>query len=245
MQPIGHYRKRPPMRIPWTMLVPVMILFICLSPAAFVRSKIEQSIEAKAPSLLGPAKSYNVSVTGGLLGIIRGQLEEIDIRGNDVRLSNGVVVDRLDVILKGVRFTRDQTVTDVHRTSFAASLSEHNLEDYLRRSRSDMADADVSLGNGKVSIAAKPRIMLIKTPVRVEGEIQIVQATKLYVILSSLSARGVRVPGIVRGHIQHNLNPVLDTAQMGMGMKLSKVAIRKGAILLTGTADVKRALAAK
>lgn len=233
--------RRTPKAIP----IILMIAIVCLAPGALIRWKIEQTVQGKVAGMLGTARSYSTSVSGGLFEILGGRLKQVDIRGNDVKLSNGVVVDRLDVELSGVHFKPDKTITSVEKTAFAASLSEASLNDYLRSSRSDMSDANVSLVDGSLCLTAKPRILAMRTPVRVEGTMRIVQGTKLYLVLNRLSARGMRVPGFVRGHIQHDLNPVLDTQQMGMGAKLTKVAITDGEITLSGTADVKQALAAK
>lgn len=233
------------MRGPKTVIVPLAILAIFLSPGALIRWKIEQAVVEKAPGLLGPARSYSASVTGGVIDIVRGRVPKIRLRGNEVRLENGIVVDRLDVILSGVRFKFDQTITGVDSAEFSASLSQKNLRDYVRKSRSDMAEAEVELSSGKLVLSAKPRVIGIKTPVLLEGTMQIVDNTKLNVILSKLTARGIRVPGFVRGRIQHDINPVMDTTQMGMQAKLTKVEIKKGEITLSGTADVKQALAAK
>ena len=223
----------------------LIIAVVCLSPGALIRWKIEQTVAGKVVGMLGTARSYSVSVSGGLFEILRGRVKQVDIRGNDVKLSSGVVVDRLDVNLSGVEFKPDQTLTGVESTAFTAFLSEGNMDDYLRASRSDLSDADVSLTDGKLSLTARPRVMAIRTPVRVEGTMRIVQGTKLYLVLNRLSARGIRVPGMIRGHIQHDLNPVLDTQQMAMGAKLTQVAITNGKITLSGTADVRQALAAK
>ena len=233
------------MRKPKAIFILLIIAVICLVPGALIRWTIEHAVAGKVSGMLGTARSYSVSVSGGLFEILRGRISEVDIRGNDVKLSNGVVVDRLDVNLNGVHFKPNQTVTGVDSTAFTALLSEGNMDDYLRASRSDLSDADVSLTDGKLSLTARPRVMAIKTPVRVEGTMRIVEGTKLYLVLNRLSARGIRVPGMIRGHIQHDLNPVLDTQQMGMGAKLTRVAITEGEITLSGTADVKQALAAK
>lgn len=226
-------------------IIPVAVLAVCLSPGALVRWKIEKSVVEKAPSLLGPARSYSADVTGGVLDLVRGRVPQIRLRGNDVQLKNGIVVDRLDVILSGVKFKLDQTITGIDSAEFTASLSQENLRDYLRKSRSDMTDAEVELGDGKLVLSAKPRVIGIKTPVLLEGTMEIVDGTKLNMVLSKLTARGIRVPGFVRGRIQHDINPVMDTTQMGMQAKLTKVAIKKGEITLSGTADVNQILVAK
>ncbi len=226
-------------------VVPLLVLLIILSPAALIRSKIEQSVAAKAPELLGPARSYSVDVTGGFIDFMRGRIKRVYIKGKDVRLENGIVVDSLVVNLSGVHFKRDQTITGIDRTTFTASLSERHLQDYLRKSRSDMSDSEVSLPDGRLVLRAKPRVMAIKTPVKIEGKLQIENGTRLNIILSNASAVGIRVPGFVRGRIQKSVNPVMDTKKMGMQGKLTKVEIKKGHIALSGTADVSKALVAK
>lgn len=216
---------------------------ICLSPGALLRSKIAQSVAAKMPQLIGPADSYSADVSGGLFSILRGRIDKIKVRGNGVKLSNGVKLDRLDINLSGVHFKPDQTVTNVENTDFAGTVTEHDLNDFLAKSRPDVPHAKVVLEADKLSLSASPRILAIRTPVSMEGTLQIGNETKLNLVLKRLRARGIPVPGFVRGRIMHDINPVFDTTQMGVPAKLSTVAISDGAISLTGTADVKKALA--
>ena len=61
-------------------------------------------------------------------------------------------------------------------------------------------------------------------------------------LLQPVPAPAVPVPWFVRRRIQHNINPVLDTKQMGIGGKLTSVEISNGEVKLTGTADVNKSI---
>ncbi len=181
-------------------------------------------------------------MTGGAVGIARGRIEKVNIAGRDVKMTNGVVVDQIDIGLAGVHFKPDQTVTRVEDASFAAHVTEADLNTWLTAFRPDLHGGHVTIEDGKLTLTAKPKVLLLRTPVKVEGTLQVVNGTKLYMVLKRVSTRGVRVPGIVRGRIQHDINPVLDTEQMGIGAKLKSVRVSEGAITVTGTADVNKAL---
>ena len=223
----------------------IVIAAICLAPGALLRYLIGQSVAAKMPEMIGPARSYSVGVSGGLFEIVQGRIDNIDIQGNDVKLANGIVIDRLDVDLKGIRFKPDQTVTDVATTDFSASVTEKNLSDFLATSRPDMRDAKISFDDGKLLLSASTRVLATRTPVTIEGTLRIVNASKLNLILNRCTARGICVPGFMRGRIMHDVNPVLDTQQIGMGAKLKSVNISDGTITITGNANVRQALVKK
>ena len=225
-------------------LIIVIIAAICLAPGAILRAKIAHSVGARAASKLGHARRYSVDVTGGLIGLLQGRIQCVSINGVNVRLSNGMIVDKLDVILDGVHFKPNQTVTSVEHTGFSASLSEANLDEFLRGTQKDMRDANVVLADDKLCLSAKPRVLAMKTPVRVEGTLEIVKGSKLYLVVRRLTARGIRVPGFVRGRIMHDVNPVLDTSLMGVDAHLKSVVIANGSIQLAGSADVTKALTA-
>jgi len=225
------------------MVALIVAAAICFSPGALLRWKIGQSVAAKMPEVIGQAGSYSAHVSGGVLGIVRGRIERVDIRGRDVKMANGVVVDHLNIDLTGVHFRPDQTVTKVEAASFEANVTEDDLNNWIATSRPDLHDGHLTIDDGKLTLTAKPRVMLIRTPVKVEGTLQIVNQTKLNMVLNGLAARGIRVPGFVRGRIQHDINPVLDTEQMGIGAKLKSVQVSRGSITVTGTADVNKALA--
>lgn len=224
-------------------VLPVMIvLALCLSPGAAIRTKIASSVAASAPDMLGPGK-YSVDVTGGLIGLLRGRIEKIDIHGSDVKMSNGMIVDRLNVGLNGVHFKRDQTVTKVESTGFAASVSEDNLTDYLRASRGDMKEAEITLADGRLCYAGRPRVLGLKVKVKAEGTLDLDGNTKVHMSLCKCSGAGIKTPGMVRGWIERRINPVFDATQMGVDAKLKSVEVAKGAIALAGTADVNKKLA--
>ena len=231
------------MRIKRLVVVLAIIAAICFAPGPVLRWKIGQAVAGRMPELMGPARSYFADVTGGLVGILRGRIDKVDIRGSGVKMPNGVQIDRLDVGLKGVHFKPDQTVTEVEGASFAASVTEDDLNDFLATSRPDLHGGHITLQQDKLTLTANPKILFLRTPTKVEGTLSIVDGTKLYIILKRVSTRGIRVPGFVRGRIQHDVNPVLDTEPMGIGAKLRSVEISNGAITVTGTADVSRAIA--
>ena len=224
------------------LIVAILVAVACFAPGAILRWSIGQSVAAKMPELIGPARSYSIGVSGGLFEIIQGKLDKVDIRGSGVNLSNGVAVDRLDVGLQGLRFKPNRTVTDIRSADFSASVTEQNLTDFFASSRPDMPGAKITLDDGKLSLSASPRIFATRTPVSLEGTLRIVDGKKLILVLSRLRARGIRVPGFVRGRIMRDINPVLDTGQLSMGAKLNSVDISNGAIIITGTADVKQVL---
>jgi len=224
-------------------IVVILVAAVCLLPGSILRWKIGQSVAAKMPELIGPAQSYSANVTGGLIGILRGRIERIDITGRKVKMSNGVVVDRLDIGLSGVHFKPDPTVTRVESAGFAALVTQDDLNNWLATSRPDLHDGHITIENGRLIVRAKPKVLLLRTPVKVEGTLRILDGSKLYMVLKNVSTRGIRVPGFVRGRIEHDINPILDAEQMGIGAKLKSVRVTDGAITVAGTADVNKALA--
>ncbi len=227
------------------LLITLIIAGLCLSPGAILRYKIGQSVAAKMPQLIGPADSYTVGVTGGFFGIIRGRIDRLNIHGRGVKMPNGTRVDKLDVVLTGVHFKSDQTVTKVENTSFDASVTEQNLNDFLRESRPDVPNAKVVIDPKKLTMSASPRVLGIRTPVTLEGTLQITEDTKLNMVLDKVRARGIVVPGFVRGRVMHDINPVMDSTKMGMPAKLKSVTLGKGQLTVTGVADISKALGTK
>lgn len=231
------------MRVRKLLIAVIVIAAVIFAPGAILRWKIGQAVAGKMPEILGQARSYSADVTGGVVGIARGRIEKVDIRGRSVRMSNGVAVDHLDIDLSGVHFKPDQTVTRVEGASFEASVTQDDLNDWLATSRPDLHGGHITIEDDKLILTANPRVLLLRTPAKVEGTLQIINGTKLCMVLKKVSTRGIRVPGIVRGRIQRGINPVLDTEQMGIGARLDSVDVSNGAITVKGTADVNKAMA--
>lgn len=221
----------------------IVVAAISGAPGAAMRWKIGQSVKEKAPEMISPARLYSVSVKGGAFDIIKGRIEAINIRGYDVRLANGLTIDRLDVRLKEIRFKPDQTITDVQSADFSAILTESNLIDFMSVSRPDMKDAKVVLDDGILKLSVSPRVLATRTPVTLECSLQIEEDTRLNLVINRLVARGIRVPGFVKEKLTKDLNPVFDTSQMDFDAKLKSVDVSNGAITLKGNADVRQALA--
>lgn len=224
------------------LILVVVLVGIVFLPGMALRWAIAQSVKNKAPEMIGPARNYSVKVKAGLFDIIQGKIPSLVIRGKDVRPSTGVAIDRLDVELKGIRFKPDQTITDVQSTDFIASVSETSLSDFLNTHRPDMKNAKVSMEDGILLLSASPKIMATRTPVTLQCTLKIVDNIRLNLEVNRLIARGVKVPGFVRGKLQHELNPVFDAQQIGLDARLNTVGIANGAITLTGNADVRSAL---
>lgn len=226
------------------LLISAMIIgTACLTPGTALRSMIGKAVANKMPEIIGQADSYTADVNGDIVDIALGKLEKVDIHGKGVKMANGMVVNRLDISLTDVHFKLDQTITKVKSTNFKAQVIEDDLNNWLATARPDLRNAHITLNSDKLTVTAKPKVMLLRTPVKAEGALQIVDQTKLYMALDKFSTRGIKVPGMVRGHIEHDINPVFDTEQLGIGAKLKSVRILNGAITITGTADANKVIA--
>ena len=217
-------------------LLVVVVLAGCGRP---IRGKVERGIADAMPKTIGPAKSYRVSVSGSTLGMIRGNLDTMQIIGEDVQLPNGITLANLTVNSRDIAFDRSKhTLSRVASTDFSATLAECELNRYLVKMYPDAPALGVELASGKLHIRACPMVAGLMATIKADAKLKIKQEHLLILDLLKVTAVGIPTPGFAREYLESKVNPIFDSSDLGYNARLSSVSIKPGSVTLSGSLDL-------
>lgn len=220
-------------------LIIVVIIGICSVACNFIRGKIEQTIAQRLTALVGPADSYKVTTHGPLLNILRGQINAVNINGEMVKLSNGIIADQMDVKLTDVVLDVSHgSIVSVNKLTFSTSLSETTLSRYLNRAYPDIVGIRVSLPNDNIAISAEPKITFINARLETLGKIRIVNGNKLMLDTQKIRFGHFKAPKVAYQYIERKMNPLFDMADLGLNATLTKATIKDRMLVLAGRVDL-------
>lgn len=210
-----------------------------------IRNKVESHIEAALPRLIGPARHYQVEVSGSPFAIMKGKLSALKIDGRDVQISQNIKVSRLQVSAKDMAVDLDRAlVTRVGSTNYSAEITEDALNAYLRTLYSDVPGLRIVLPGPRLRIYAEPRPAGVPVKIVAEAALRIQKQRELVLDLTDIEVYGVSSPGFAREYIESRVNPVFDSRKLGYDATVSNVRILSNRIRLEGAIDLTSALLA-
>lgn len=207
-----------------------------------VKDKVSSGIEASLPDIIGPAKAYNVRTYGPPLKVMKGKIDGVDIIGTDVRLPSGVTVSRLDVKIRDLVVDPDtKQIKSVGSTDYAATLSEAELNRYLKKQYPDVPELNVKLKDKVIGVYAKPGISVLKVGVQADVAMEVRQQRLLALDLKTLKVAGINTPGVAREYIQSKIDTIFDAKDLGFDAHIKSASVSKHGVTLAGDLDLMKA----
>ena len=211
-----------------------------------ITSKIEKGIAQRLPEIIGPAKSYRVEVSGHTTSMIKGEMREIRIYGEDVAITPVLTVDKLFAKLENVDFDkRSQIIKSCSGSTFEATVSEAKLNSYLHTVRPDIEDLRVNLRKDKMLVHLRPKVLGLSFGTDVEGGLSVVEPAKVYYKVDRLALAGLKMPGILADYVEEKMNPIQDLSATNLKVRLSSADLQPGVLELKGSADLGSGLSAR
>lgn len=198
-------------------------------------NKIAEALQRR----LGPAKSYDVNITGSPMRLLKGKMERLDIVGKDVDLEKGIKLASLNVTIHDLVFdTNTQEIKDAGSTVFAATIAQNELTKYLHKNYPDVPDLKISLHDGYIDVSAKPTLAGIGVNVKTEASILVKDHHLLILDLKKASAAGVPAPEFARNYIETKVNPIFDSKDLGFNATVNSLNLAHGSISISGNLDL-------
>lgn len=201
-----------------------------------VSGAIENRIEERLPQQIGPAKSYSVKVAGSTGRMVRGQLKQIDIHGDDVQLAPNLLVDALDIRMKDVvSDSKGTELKSVGEVTFSAVVSENALNKYLSKTRTD--GLKVRCEDAALTVWAVPKVLGLDVNVKLTGQLVPRKSLVDYKV-DKLQVVGLNAPSIAARVVEDHINPVMDLKKMRFAPDIQSVQTMPGIVRISGTCDV-------
>jgi hypothetical protein len=208
-----------------------------------VEAKIASGIEKRLPTIIGPAKSYDVSVEGRTTKMMSGKVSRISIHGSGVQLQPELAVDDLVVEMRGVTFDTDNNqLTGTDETTFQALLSDKVLTSYVAKRQPDLKQLKITMSRGKMTVQTRPGLLGVSAGVSLTGGLELAPGNKVCFVPDRMSVAGLSMPGMVVDFVTKRINPVMDLSLAGFPAQIVDLAVVNGGVRVSGTADLSRGL---
>ncbi len=212
-----------------------IFLVILLLAAAYrytgdrIRHHLEQGITASLPRAIGPAQSYTAQVYGSVPGMLRGNLNALNISGKQVQLANGMRLAQLDVAIKDITLdVKTHKVSDVGDTTYSASLTADQLRDYMIRACGDIPGLEVTLHDGYIGLSAEPEMSGFSIGVKAEATLVALDQKMIKLNVRKVTMAGFPAPSIARDYLTKRLKPILDITSSGLDATIKSATVTPG-----------------
>lgn len=153
---------------------------------------------------------------------------------HDIKMT-GVKMAATDVTLDLDKLVREnEVVTKKRKTgSFAARVSESDLNKALKRKKNTIQDLHVALGNGTLTFTGKYKFG-IGANLKLTGRLECPDHYRVNFIPTKASVNGVPLPaGPLKG-VLSKMNPLLDLRKLPLSPRINKVLVAPGTLSMSG-----------
>lgn len=211
-----------------------------------VKSKVSSGIEESLPEIIGPARAYDVRTYGSATRIMKGKIDGLDIVGSDVRLASGVTVSRLDVKIRDLVVDPDtKEIKSVGSTDYTATLSEAELNRYLKKQYPDVPEFKIKLKDKVIGVSARPGVSVLKVGVEADVGLEVRQQRLLALDLKTLKVAGINTPGMAREYIESRIDTIFDARDIGFDARIKSAAVSKNGLSIGGNLNLMKAVEAQ
>jgi hypothetical protein len=202
----------------------------------------ERRIRDELPDLIGPARRYQVRVEGSAGRAAHGRLQRVIVDGDDVQLSNGLLLDQLHLELKNVEADLDsKSLRHVDSARFTAVIGEAGLDEFLAGEAPEgetIRKTHVALDNNTVTLSAERVVLGVGIPFHVTGPLRIIGPQKIEIDSDRLTVAGLPISGLPLRFLKERFESAIDLSTLPLPVHVEAVQTTKGKLILSGTADV-------
>ena len=193
----------------------------------YLDARAESALREALVRFVGPAASYDVSVTGASADATR--FERVRFVGTRIARERAPVLDRLELELRGVVIDRqEKRLTALAGATAALRIRAGDLADYLSE-RGWFEQAQVVLAPpDRITISGVPRIggalIQVRDGVELQGRL-VAQGAQLRLVVDAVHLGDLQAPPLVRALLERAVNPLLDAGAYPITARIDAVAV--------------------
>jgi hypothetical protein len=215
-------------------VAPTALLGSC---ADYLDARAEGALREALVRVVGPAASYEVSVSGASVDATR--FERVRFVGTRIVRERAPVLDRLELELRGVAIDRqEKRLSALAGATGTLRIRAGDLADYLR-ARGWFEDARVVLSApDRIAISGVPRIGGAAIQVRDGAELQgrlVAQGAQLRLAIDAVRIGDLQAPPLVRALLERAVNPLLDAGAFPVAARIDAVAIDGDSVVIAAS----------
>lgn len=206
-----------------------------LSPQRLAAHKIADAL----PGVIGPARHYEVQVSGDAMALTRGRARSIHVAGRDVQVAPDATLDTVDLVAQDVSFdTKSRRLDHVGHVDFVGTLGQEHLDAYLAASNTHPGLA-VTLGRNDLQVRLPVDAGPIHTHVTVVGQAAPADGGSAVDFIADRAHLSILpVPVFLVNEALKRVNPVIDLSHFKVPLALQSTRVENHALVLRGTADL-------
>ena len=219
------------------------LLLLCMGCGRTINRAAERRIRDALPDILGPARQYKAHVANAPERTVQGRLASVEIDGDGVQLSNGLILDHLHLDLKGVEVdTGQKRVKQIREALFTATIRQADLDEYLAGESpigETLKEVRLTLmANNQVTLTGKRLVLGLGVPFRMTGPLRVVTPQKIELDSTRLVVIGIPISGGPLHFLKQRFESAMDLSTLPIPIQVTQVQTEKGKLILSGTADV-------
>jgi hypothetical protein len=203
----------------------------------YLDARAEGALREALVRVVGPAASYDVSVTGASIDATR--FERVRFVGTRVVRERAPVLDRLELELRGVAIDRqEKRLTALAGATAALRIRAGDLADYLRE-RGWFEDARVALAPpDRITINGVPKIggavLQLRDGVELQGRL-VAQGAQLRLAVDAVRIGDLQAPPLVRALLERAVNPLIDAGAYPVAARIDAVAVDGDSVVIAAS----------
>ena len=202
--------------------------------ASVVDNAVEDAIRAELPRLIGPARTYAVTVSGADVGA--GSIDLAQVTGTRIERPGSPVIDSADVALSGVRFdAASKRITAVAASKVNARLLPADVARFLD-AKPGVDAVEVSFqASGEMEVRLVPTLggyaLPAGTRVQLRGRF-VVAGQFLNLSVSELRVAGLSLGALPTGALEALVNPLVDLSKLPAPSRMDSASVVDGVLVL-------------
>lgn len=201
--------------------------------------RIEHSIEARLPEVVGPAEAYDVRISRSIARTLRGTVGWLEIDGRNVRPNGMVNLDRVEVRLEGVRVDHQRgRVQEIEEARVRVRVSAASIDAYLQSRNSELAEVRVEFLPNRLRLTIPASLAETDGPLVIEGRPVLAgpdtvnwEASRIATLRDAVPEEGLR-------KLEEILNPIVDLSRMRFPVELMQVSVTPEGLTVAGRASL-------
>lgn len=185
---------------------------------------------------MGRANSYDVRVETASVGAgLRGRLRHVSIFGRDVKLNNGMHVDRMLIEADDVIVNQKKAIVEhIALATLDAWFTADEVQRLLQKKRPDLPTITLRVVGNVLQVRTVPRVFGYPTvTVAVDGALVVADSGKSLFFQPSVARLGIiSVPEAIVSYIADTVNPVTEMSVFPVELLARSVDLDGGFIHL-------------
>jgi len=218
-------------------LILILVAALSLAATGCFQGMAEDQVRKTLTRALGPAEKYDVKISNTSDGmLLNGEVKDLTIDAKRVRTKDGLVIQRFDVRMLGLKLSKDKKKIDsVESATFDLDITQEDLSTLARSKVRQIGDVQVLLAPGEVALMAPARALGQTLDVSLRGSLNVEQGQRISFIPSTFSLGPLKVDDVLLQNLLHRVNPVADLSRLPVPVHIDLLAARQGVLNVKGT----------